>query len=449
MFERYLDRNVNVEAVAAPEVGSTIGALEQALRDPEDRRPIPLYVNALRELRKGSQAISGHGDEIRFSHTAHARLGAVATELGLSSSHYNFDTSGSPLIVRESTGEHVISPTHFENGAYFSHPHADHQLEHSIADLPRIQVGKYVRLGRNAAINAGGDVFVGDAVWLSPGSQLLRQDHDPYGRPSVGSRTVAMTRLPAVRLCDYAWVGREAIVGWNADYLGKSSIVGLRSVVNSWVGDYSIVGDQGKVLQYLPYKAWLMERFQPAVEQTLQISDWAAVNSDWLTTYRDNPLQSAHTATEVKALFANLSSSLSVLLVGPQAAQLAPCFGEHSTDIISHSREHFAALLQWAQDNGQRRLRVRGDLSATALPFISGGHYHYRRKLGYGVVIIGSSESTEPATVLAEGLRVCAPGGLVLYPLPDLEASQDLPGELHRFPDIRLGEQDFAVLQKA
>ncbi len=157
MFERYLDRNINVQAIAT----STNGTLEQAPRAPQDRRPIPLCVNALRELRKDSLAISRHGDEIRFSHTAHARLGAVATEL---------------------------------------------------------------------------------------------------------------------------------------------------------------------------------------------------------------------------------------------------------------------------------------DLGA--------GHYHYRRQLGYGVVI-GRSDSTEPATVLAEGLRVCAPGGVVLYPLSDLEASQDLSGDWQRLPDIRLTAQDFAVLQKA
>lgn len=158
MFERYLDRNVNVQAIAT----STNGALEQAPRAPQDRRPIPLCANALRELRKDSLAISRHGDEIRFSHTAHARLGAVATEL---------------------------------------------------------------------------------------------------------------------------------------------------------------------------------------------------------------------------------------------------------------------------------------DLGA--------GHYHYRRQLGYGVVVIGSSDSTEPAIVLAEGLRVCASGGVLLYPPSDVEASQDLSGDGQRLPDIRLNEQDFAVLQKA
>lgn len=64
--------------------------------------------------------------------------------------------------------------------------------------MPSIKIGQYVRFGRNAAVNAGGDVEIGDGVWLSPGSQLLRQDHDPYGRLSIGSRTVAMTPITDV-----------------------------------------------------------------------------------------------------------------------------------------------------------------------------------------------------------------------------------------------------------
>lgn len=449
MFDRYLDKSVTLTPTAIPDQGGPLGALEWALSSPQENRPIPLYVNALRQLRKASQGISGHRDEIQFSRTVQSRLSDLSNELGLHETHFQIINDGDPLIVKEAAGEHLISPTHFENGAYFSHPHADHQLDYGAQQLPKIQVGRYVRFGRNAAINAGGDVRIGDGAWLSPGSQLLRQDHDPYGRLSIGSRTVAMTRLPPVLLCDYAWVGREAIVGWNADYLGKGSIVGLRSFVNSWVGDYSIVGDQGKILQYLPYKSWLMESFQPTVEQTLQISDWEVVNADWLIAYRDEEPLDCETPTELKAVLKELDGQACALLVGPDAQRMAPWFADRATDIISDSRVGFARLLQWAQDAGQRRLRVRADLNAEALPFVTGGHYHYRRKLGYGVVVVSAVEGQPPTTVVKEALRVCAPGGLLLYPLTALNILGDSASALFiRRADIKLGHLEFACLEK-
>ena len=136
-------------------------------------------------------------------------------------------------------------------------------------------------------------------------------------------------------------------------------------------------------------------------------------------------------------------------MIGPDAQGMAPWFADRATDIISDSRDGFAKLLQWAQDAGQRRLRVRADLNADALPFVTGGHYHYRRKLGYGVVVVSAVEDHPPITVVDEALRVCAPGGLLLYPLTALDALGDsAPPLFIRRADIKLGHLEFACLEK-
>ena len=426
MIKHYMDASVSVSPLELDSDIQELGALERALSSADVFQPVPRYVKTLRQLRKAAQTISCHRDEIKFGVTFGERLKELGDDFGLSAQHFSINTSGSPLLVKEQVGEHLISPTHFENGAYFSHPHADHQLDHSADELPSIKIGQYVRFGRNAAVNAGGDVEIGDGVWLSPGSQLLRQDHDPYGRLSIGSRTVAMTRLPPVKLCDYAWVGREAIVGWNADYLGKASIVGIRSFLNTWVGDYSIVGDQGKVLQYLPFKAHLMETYQPSIEQTLQVSDWAAINSDWLMIYRDSPKRETPTLPAPLAEYLDTPGKKSLLLIAPPDNTQLQAFARHSIDVISGSRQPFAHHLQWAQDQVHKQLRLRADLDFAKLPFASAGDFHYRRRLGYSLIVVNSSPvDAEPCRVYVNELaRVLAPEAMLLLPITDVLQTQ-------------------------
>lgn len=453
MIKHYMDASVSVSPIELGNEVQELGALERALNSPAVHQPVPRYVKTLRQLRKASQTISCHRDEIQFGVTFGEHLQELSNDFGLSKKHFSVNTSGSPLIVKEQVAEHLISPTHFENGAYFSHPHADHQLDHAAHELPSIKIGQYVRFGRNAAVNAGGDVDIGDGVWLSPGSQLLRQDHDPYGRLSIGSRTVAMTRLPPVRLCDYAWVGREAIVGWNADYLGKASIVGIRSFLNTWVGDYSIVGDQGKVLQYLPFKAHLMEAYQPSIEQTLQVSDWAAINSDWLMIYRDGPKSdaAARLPEEVAAYLDTLGKK-SVLLIAPPDNSQLQAFAKHGIDVISSTRQQFAHHLQWAQDQGHKQVRLRADLDFSRLPFASAGDFHYRRRLGYSLIVANSApvEAETHRAYVKELARVLAPDAYLLYPQSDMVDSQldVFQKAFHLRGDVEFEGASFILLKK-
>ncbi|MEE6666163.1 hypothetical protein PS423_01965 [Pediococcus acidilactici] len=235
--------------------------------------PIVKFNKVLKEVRNKSKKTKKLADEIAIVKYLKSKLEKLSSEIGLNDQHFQIDTTGKTIIVKDKSGQHYISPTHFEKGAYLSSPHFDHELNYSKNEIPKIHIGKYTRLGKGASINAGANIYIGNYVWLAPGSVLLRQAHNAYGQPAVGSRTIAMTQQPAIYVSDYAWVGREAIVGWDASYIGKASIVGARSFINKWVGDYSIVGDHSKILRYMPYKAYFMEYYKPSLKEILKISD--------------------------------------------------------------------------------------------------------------------------------------------------------------------------------
>lgn len=411
--------------------------------------PIADYTSTLRFLRKEALSIRTYREEIDFAKLFNCRLNELSLRQGLHRDHFSIDTGGDPLLVRELGGEHLISPTHFENGAYFSHPHADHQLTLSAEHLPRINIGRYVRFGRNASVNAGGDVTIGNGVWLSPGSQLLRQDHDAYGRPSIGARTVAMTKLPPIVLADYAWVGREAMIGWGADYIGKCSVVATRAFNNTWVGDYSIAGDRGKILQYMPFKAYQIEHLGTPFESLLKIADWEAVNSEWLIKYRTSiePQIKDH-AYDVLSPYATGN----VLVLEANNPDGFSSFGKHPVDIINRDRQACASILQWAVDNKKYNIRFRGDLSDNKLPFSDAGLGHYLRKSGYSLVICNSPSQDVSLQLIMEMLRITLPDSVVAV---RSDALSRLNGEGERLlkPDIigdaKINNEIFTLLRKS
>ncbi|MCD6045536.1 MAG: hypothetical protein K0R48_699 [Gammaproteobacteria bacterium] len=365
----FINDDINIEPHTYREEVHTIGSLEEQLKqqgEGEVVRPIIHYVAVLKELRKKSQSIASFHDEISFAHWAKDKLSALGATLGLPAHHFSIDTRGAPLLIKEGRGEHVISPTHFENGAYLSHPHPDHQLERAVEDIPQIKIGRYVRFGRNASVNAGGNITIGDGVWLSPGSCLLRQDHNPYGRPSIAARTAAMTRQPPICLADFAWIGREAMVGWDADYIGKFSIVATRSFLNSWVGDYSITGSYGKIIQYMPYKAAIIEALQPSLEDLLQISDWEKINSHWLTMYAAIELEHKRLPSvisdKLKELLALLPSKKSkVLDMHPESGELLSLAASKNilADGVFVADNAVATILQRVQNTGNYTVRIK------------------------------------------------------------------------------------------
>ncbi len=158
----------------------SIGALESQMSNlsshkPDESQivsPVAEYVKVLSNIRQLSASSSGLYDEMQVAVRLQNDLQALVKKFNLAEEHFQIDTSGEPIIVQEGSGGHVILPTHFEKGAYLSQPHADHHLALKADQLPKIRFGRYIRLGRNVGVNAGGNINIGDAVWLSPGSYL-------------------------------------------------------------------------------------------------------------------------------------------------------------------------------------------------------------------------------------------------------------------------------------
>ncbi|MDH6131368.1 acetyltransferase-like isoleucine patch superfamily enzyme [Kitasatospora sp. MAA4] len=441
----YFDPNTTVERVDVADLAARL-----AQPSAVDPYPIVRYAQTLKELRKKSSSIGNEQQQMEFGQLVKASLAGLAAELGLPGDHFSVDTSGDPLLVSEGTGQHWIMPTNFESGAYFSAPHADHHYALEAEQIPRIRIGKYTRFGKGSGINAGGDITIGDGAWMSPGSLLLRQDHAAYGRPSIASRTVSMTRQPAVVLRDFAWVGRDALVGWNSDYLGLASIVGTRSFINGWVGDYSIVGDHDRILQYQPFKAFLLDRYHLTVEEVVQISDWDRVNQDWLRVYAEQSPQLLGPDTDSE--FADCVREVAgrncrALLVNPGSLRLLAPLAAARTDVVTNSTAMTAYLLQWAGEHAQKKLRVRSDLTDATLPLETAGTFHYNRRIGYHLVVSEYSDLT-PVVPLAELQRPLLPGGIVVIDSRNLPGSLDHPDNLVEIRDLRVDGVLFKAFAK-
>lgn len=421
----------NVVLATGPRTGS-IGRLEQglaALKSGEvsatELPPIISYVRALNDLRARSGGISSYADEMAMMREFGDSLNEVAETLGLPEDHYSIDTSGEPIIVQEGHGEHVILPTHMEKGAYFNDPHADHQLDYTAEQLPRIQIGRYTRIGNNVGINAGGNVNIGSGAWLAPKSYLLLQNHSGYGRPAVGARSGAMTELPGITIGDNAWIGKESVVGWDTDYVGTGAVVATRSFVNGYVGDYSLTGDRGRIVQYFPWKAAAYENMGISFEDGLKISDWEAVQRRWLEGYRAymreqecrEPLTSVRTAIETlqgrkRAAVLDMHPGIGNNVVIASASGLA-------VDAVAPSRALFGVILQRVTDQGKPTVRLRGDVQGSVLPFKDARNDRLKGKqAGYDLVLDTGLPAGMDPEVLAERLReaarVTAAGGEIL-----------------------------------
>lgn len=353
-IKKFYDSSINVTSVS--KIDKEIGKYRA-----NKTQPIIEFNSILINTRKKSQSSNSIYDEISTMQFFKKELKTLSQQYKLSSNHFQIDSDGDPLLIQNETGEHYISPTHFEKGAYFSSPHFDYELNFSSERIPKIHIGKFTRFGQGSAVNVGADVYIGDCVWLAPGSTLLRQEHNAYGQPSIGSRTMAMTTQPPIHIADYAWIGRDAIVGWGARYIGKCSIVGARSFINKWVGDYSIVGDHSKILGYLPYKAYFMEYYSPSLKDVLQISDWEKIFEEWKNYYNKN-------IKTFKNIFPSLTSFVQeklsiksrVLIINPTTPSLFADFPKKAAlDILIKDKSLLPFILQEAQNMGMQNVRTR------------------------------------------------------------------------------------------
>lgn len=376
-MKHLFDNSVVLEPFKFENNKHPIGNLEMHIRELNNGAanvyPIAYYINIINKIRALSQKTKDAYDEMMVAIKLKEELKDMAVSLGLPEKHFDIDTSGDPIIIKEKNGEHLILPTHFEKGAYFSAPHADHQLYLPIEQLPRLRIGKYTRFGSGVGINTGGYVNIGNYVWFSPGSYLLMQNHRAYGRLSIASRTPSMTDLSSITVCDYAWIGKEATLGWYTDYVGKGASVAFKSTVNSIVGDYSLTGDRGRILDYFPYKAAVVENMGATLEDILKISNWSAVQQMWKEFYSDimkqHPVKKPLRIVENALNDMRHKEALNILDLEPGIGNnLLLCSGKDiQATGMSESRENFAVILQRLKDNNQKNVRLIGDIDIDKL----------------------------------------------------------------------------------
>lgn len=206
---------------------------------------------------------------------------------------------------------------------------------------------------------------------------------------------MAMTTQPPIHIADYAWIGRDAIVGWGVRYIGKRSIVGARSFINKWVGDYSIVGDHSKILGYLSYKAYFMEYYSPSLKDVLQISDWEKIFEEWKNYYNKN-------IKTFKNIFPSLTSFVQeklsiksrVLIINPTTPSLFADFPKKAAlDILIKDKSLLPFILQEAQNMGMQNVRTRILENLEQLP-LEANLSVIGRETGYDLMFVNKESIT-------------------------------------------------------
>lgn len=350
----------------------------------DEKNPIVMYNEILKKIKEKSNKAIGLTEQIETAEYLKRELEILKEKLNIKLNHFSINTEGSIIVTTFKKGQHYLAPTHFETGAYLSLPHFDHMLNCNSEGIPKLHIGKYTRIGKNAAINAGGDIFIGDYVWLAPGSTLLRQEHNAYGQPSIAARSVAMTKQPSIYIENFAWVGKDALVGWEAQYTGKCSIVGSRSFINKWVGDYSVVGDHSKILKYLPYKGYFMEYYKPNLKELLKVTNWEKINEEWLEVF--NKVDKKSKEIEVQKRLKE-KKHLRILLLNTKNHKILENINiQNQTDILLLDSKQIPFYLQKAEYLNNYRVRVRKISTLENIP-LEDCCESFRKENGYDYVI--------------------------------------------------------------
>lgn len=400
-LKKFIDENLQISTC------SNISLLEQYPKT----APIILLNKILMDIKSTSLKISNLTDQINIVKLLNDKLQNLSKSLNLPSNHFDININGKPYIIKNHVGQHYILPTHFEKGAYLSLPHFDHDIQKKANQLPKIHIGKFTRFGKNSSINAGGNIDIGNYVWLAPESVLLRQEHSAYGQPAVAARSLSMTRQPSIKINDYAWIGRGAIVGWNCQYIGRQSIVGSKSFINRWVGDYSIVGDHSKILNYLPYKAYLDIYYQPHFIQLLKISNWNKVNNAWIKEFNSQYNLHLNKSYLIKLLNDLSNTKDNVLIYKTPAQNIISGLKGQRTDILLSNKKEIPYDLEIAKEEHYMNLRIRYiDDKLLSIPADS-AKWSFDKYTGYQVVIALTNKFS-----LQEIKRVTNNYGYILLP---------------------------------
>ena len=123
---------------------------------------------------------------------------------------------------------------------------------------PKIEIGDYTYIGRNAHIVSVRDVKIGNSVLIADKVYISDNLHD-YQDIKVPIKSQAVVFKKSVYIGDHSWLGENVcVIGAS---VGKHSVVGANSVVTSDIPDYSIaVGTPAKVIKQYNHQTNQWER---------------------------------------------------------------------------------------------------------------------------------------------------------------------------------------------
>lgn len=99
-------------------------------------------------------------------------------------------------------------------------------------------VGNFVRISENVTIDCSSAVTIEDNVWISQNTEILNHKHS-IGKELKNSKKIELTE--GIILGKDCWIGSNATILPNVNYIGKGAVVGAGSIVTKNVEDYWVV----------------------------------------------------------------------------------------------------------------------------------------------------------------------------------------------------------------
>jgi acetyltransferase-like isoleucine patch superfamily enzyme len=286
------------------------------------------------DLKRARSEIGTFNDEMAAAHLWKKKLTELAEAFDLPEDHFEIDVSGPVLhvfprkdkgeneevkhplhfdagddatqfVIEETPGFEAILPTHFQGSAYATAPHPEMHAHLSAAEaIPRLSIGKYVRIGGAWNPQGGVQWRFDDNCWIGQGAYFISQEHQA-DKPAMLARTPQHTTFPGMHVGEWAWVAKQAQILYRSGYIGRGSVVGSHAKVNSWVSDFSLQVASG-LAAYYPIKAFVIDDLGINKAKDMLSLDWSKVQKLWRERYEEwikNPRR-AHTnvAEAVKEL---------------------------------------------------------------------------------------------------------------------------------------------------
>lgn len=227
---------------------------------------------------------------VRRAFAAKYVLGLVSEVLDLPDGHLSVEASKKYVEVhRNGKSRSAIMPTYLGNGVKFTIPHDDYMYGLDTGKLPRLRLGENTYVSANVRLDIGGDLNIGDRVFIGRDTHRLGHVHDP-NFPGIVRETMVATKTDyRLRVGDDALIGYEVDLAAKTSYIGENAIIGQRSTVTTpWVGDFSILVGNNRTIGYLPTQAYFKYQYPDAVNvETMAAIDWnGALEEEWQTFFK-------------------------------------------------------------------------------------------------------------------------------------------------------------------